>query len=197
VELRVTRLWASRLDDDAAKDARRARSHQHVAQVQARFLTVDVGSLTSDEALEALIAVQEHRARLDAQGGSRTQVEIGVLVDAATLASPALRAWLETRDQRSTQPGCTRPAHRCDVDHAVDFADGGPTTIGNNRLLCRRHHNAKTHLGWTVENQAADGSYDLISPAGRRCRHEPVRLLPEPPPSAAPEPPPDDDEPSF
>lgn len=203
----------------------------------------------------------------DAEGGSRAQVEIGVLVDAATLAgltpdgpawidvngqpaetgrdalldllqradvdasfrrlvcdpasgalvdrgqhlyaaTPALRAWLEARDQRCTHPGCTRRARHCDVDHATDFSDGGPTTRANTHLRCRRHHNAKTHLGWTVENPSADGSHDLISPAGRRYHHEPVRLLPEPPgPAACGVDPPrpaqqaaglqDDDEPPF
>jgi len=124
----------------------------------------------------------------------------GALVDRGAnsyQATPALRAWLEARDQRCTHPGCTRPARRCDVDHAVDFTDGGRTTVANTRLLCRRHHNAKTHLGWTVENQAADGSYDLVSPTGRRYRHEPVRLLAEQPPPTPPDPPPDDDPPFF
>lgn len=123
----------------------------------------------------------------------------GALIDRGAnsyVATAALRAWLAARDQRCTSPGCTRPARRCDVDHAVDFHDGGRTTVADTRLLCRRHHNAKTHLGWTVANQAADGSYDLTSPAGRHYRHEPVRLLPEPPPPADPDPdpPPDNDE---
>ena len=118
----------------------------------------------------------------------------GALIDHGAntyTATPALRAWLTARDQHCTQPGCTRPARRCDIDHALDYADGGRTTVANTRLMCRRHHNAKTHANWTTDDQDPDGSYTLTSPAGRQYRHEPMRLLPEPPPVPPPDPDPD------
>ena len=103
----------------------------------------------------------------------------GALIDrgAKTYAPNAdLIAWLQTRDARCRFPGCTADAARCDVDHAVDFEDGGPTTIANTGLLCRRHHNRKTHAGWTIEDTRDDGSCLFVSPTGERHRHHPASL---------------------
>ncbi len=108
----------------------------------------------------------------------------GALVDRGAntyRATAALRAWLVARDRHCTHPGCTRPAWVCDVDHATDFRDGGKTTITDTRLLCRRHHNGKTHGGWQITDTQPDGSCVFISPTGRHYRHAPARLLPEPP----------------
>lgn len=131
-----------------------------------------------------------------------TDPATGALVDRGARsyrATAALRAWLEARDQRCTHPGCTRPARRCDVDHAVDFHEGGPTTRANARLRCRRHHNAKTHGNWQVHGAADDGSYDLISPAGRHYRHAPEPVVepiaPGPPGAPSGTSPPADDPP--
>ncbi|MCU1589979.1 MAG: hypothetical protein JWP11_1235 [Frankiales bacterium] len=40
----------------------------------------------------------------------------------------------------ATAKGCSRPPAFCDVHHLRARADGGPTTIDNLVLLCRRHH---------------------------------------------------------
>ncbi len=126
----------------------------------------------------------------------------GALVDYGKntyAASSLLRRWREAADQHCTHPGCTRPAVRCDVDHTVDYADGGRTTRANTTLRCRRHHNGKTHGGWRIENpDPVTGAHDVISPAGRRYHHEPARLMPETPPPVRPQPPaPDDEDPPF
>ncbi len=55
---------------------------------------------------------------------------------------PALRRAIDTRDQGCTHPGCDIPARWCDAHHITHWADGGPTTLANLRLLCRRHHRA-------------------------------------------------------
>ena len=113
-------------------------------------------------------------------------------------ATRLLRKWRETEDQHCTHTGCTRPAARCDVDHTVDFHHGGRTTRANTKLRCRRHHNAKTFSGWRIEyTDPVSGSYDVVSPAGRRYRHHPVRLMPEPPPPRRQQPPPDLEPPPF
>ena len=105
--------------------------------------------------------------------------------------SSSLAAWIADRDQTCRFPGCSRRSDRCDVDHAVDFADGGPTAIGNTGALCRRHHNRKTHSGWTISDSQPDGSCTFTSPAGRIYRHVPVELDPRPaPPPPTPKPPP-------
>lgn len=66
------------------------------------------------------------------------------------------RARIELRDHTCRFPRCTRPAGRCDVDHAVPYADGGVTCPCNEVALCRRHHRAKTHSSW---------AYRVLAPA--------------------------------
>ena len=50
------------------------------------------------------------------------------------------RRALAARDRHCVARGCTRPPAFCDAHHLVSRADGGPTTLGNLALLCRRHH---------------------------------------------------------
>lgn len=51
-----------------------------------------------------------------------------------------LRRAIEVRDRRCTFPGCDTPAERCDVDHVVEWGDGGETTQENGRLRCGPHN---------------------------------------------------------
>lgn len=98
----------------------------------------------------------------------------GAMVDrgAATYRPTAeLLDWLTARDRTCRFPGCTALPARCDVDHATDFDDGGGTTLTNTGLLCRRHHNRKTHGGWSIEDSQPDGSCTFVDPDGLRYRH--------------------------
>lgn len=100
----------------------------------------------------------------------------GALVDRGSrsyVARADLTAWLIARDGGCRFPGCPARAERCDVDHVEDFADGGPTSVTNTGLLCRRHHNGKTHGGWRIEQPRADGSCVFVSPDGTRHQHRP------------------------
>jgi hypothetical protein len=56
------------------------------------------------------------------------------------VVGPALRRAVIVRDRHCRFPGCDRPQAWCDAHHAVHWADGGPTALGNVVLLCRRHH---------------------------------------------------------
>jgi hypothetical protein len=47
---------------------------------------------------------------------------------------------LEFRDGVCQAPGCTRPAHLCDIDHRIPHELGGPTTGWNLGPYCRRNH---------------------------------------------------------
>jgi len=58
---------------------------------------------------------------------------------------PALRKALDTRDGGCTHQACTVPAAWCDAHHIRHWADGGPTSLANLRLLCRRHHRSAHH----------------------------------------------------
>ena len=55
-----------------------------------------------------------------------------------------LARWVKIRDGRSRFPGSTRPAHLCDIDHAREWQDGGPTQDTNLVTLDRSTHNAKS-----------------------------------------------------
>lgn len=53
---------------------------------------------------------------------------------------PAIRRALDARDHGCTWNGCDLPPAWCDAHHIDHWADGGPTSLTNLRLLCRRHH---------------------------------------------------------
>ncbi|MFC5337675.1 HNH endonuclease signature motif containing protein [Leucobacter denitrificans] len=77
------------------------------------------------------------------------------------------KRFLAIRDERCRFLGCQMPAHRCEIDHTVDAALGGPTTTTNLGHLCKSHHRLKHHSGWKVI-QRPDGNYEWTSPTGRR-----------------------------
>lgn len=56
------------------------------------------------------------------------------------LVPPVLRRAVAQRDGGCTHPGCDIPACWCDAHHIRHWAQGGATTAGNLKLLCRRHH---------------------------------------------------------
>ncbi len=84
-----------------------------------------------------------------------------------------MRELVYLRDRTCVHPYCDKPARECDVDHIeayVEMDDGGPpgqTRPDNLAPLCRRHHRAKTHRGWTYQRNQ-DGSYTWTSPYGQR-----------------------------
>jgi hypothetical protein len=87
---------------------------------------------------------------------------------------PALRRALQHRDPGCRFPGCGLPFGQ--GHHIRHWAHGGPTTLSNLALLCRRHHRAVHEDGYQVERQA-DGELCFRRPDGRR--------LPDVPPHAA------------
>ncbi len=87
---------------------------------------------------------------------------------------PALRRALHHRDRGCRFPGC---GVRFGQGHHIrHWAQGGPTTLSNLALLCRRHHRAVHEEGYQLDRQA-DGDLRFRRPDGR--------LLPEVPPPAA------------
>jgi hypothetical protein len=83
---------------------------------------------------------------------------------------PALRRALDHRDHGCRFPGCgvrVGQAH-----HIHHWAHGGPTTLANLTLLCRRHHRAVHEEGYQVQRL----------PGGElRFRRPDGQLLPEVP----------------
>jgi 5-methylcytosine-specific restriction endonuclease McrA len=86
---------------------------------------------------------------------------------------PALRRALLHRDRSCRFPGC---AVRVGQGHHLrHWAQGGPTTLENLVLLCRRHHRAVHEEGYRV-TPGPDGTLRFHQPNGRP--------LPEVPPTA-------------
>ncbi|NDE71447.1 MAG: HNH endonuclease, partial [Actinobacteria bacterium] len=83
------------------------------------------------------------------------------------IPSQPLVDFLTARDRICRFPGCSQPAHLGDIDHAKSWESGGPTSIDNLGILCRRHHRLKTHGGWKLESNP-DGSCTWSSPAGKK-----------------------------
>ncbi len=89
---------------------------------------------------------------------------------------PALRRALQHRDRTCRFPGChVRVGQGHHVRH---WAQGGPTTLTNLLLLCRRHHRAVHEEGYEVA-QEPDGALQFRRPDGRP-------LSEVPPPAAVP-----------
>lgn len=73
-------------------------------------------------------------------------------------ASDRLREHVLLRRPTCAFPCCSRPARRADLDHIKPYDAGGETTTENLAPLCRLHHRAKTHGGWSY-TQLTPGEY--------------------------------------
>ena len=77
---------------------------------------------------------------------------------------PALRRALQHRDRGCRFPGCGLPFGQ--GHHLRHWARGGPTTLSNLALLCRRHHRAVHEEGFQVDREP-DGTLRFRRPDGR------------------------------
>ncbi|MGH7368643.1 MAG: DUF222 domain-containing protein, partial [Candidatus Rokuibacteriota bacterium] len=77
---------------------------------------------------------------------------------------PALRRALLHRDRSCRFPGCNVRVGQ--GHHVRHWAQGGPTTLSNLALLCRRHHRAVHEEGCQIE-QSPDGALQFRRPDGR------------------------------
>jgi hypothetical protein len=137
----LCRAWLDRSDRPAVGGER-----PHV------IVTVDlqslVGRLGRTCELEDVGPIAPEAARRLACDARVTRVIVGpssqpLDVGRTTPVVPAgLRRALVVRDRGCRFPGCGRPPGWCDAHHVRHWADGGPTTVGNLVLLCRRHHRA-------------------------------------------------------
>ena len=87
---------------------------------------------------------------------------------------PALRRALQHRDRSCRFPGCT--VRFGQAHHVRHWAQGGPTTLSNLALLCRRHHLPVHEERYQIE-RLPDGGLQFRRPNGW--------LLPDVPPPAA------------
>ncbi|MBI2206253.1 MAG: HNH endonuclease [Candidatus Rokubacteria bacterium] len=76
---------------------------------------------------------------------------------------PALRRALQHRDHGCRFPGCSVRIGQ--GHHIRHWAAGGPTTLSNLALLCRRHHRAVHEEGYHVA-RLPDGALEFRTPHG-------------------------------
>jgi hypothetical protein len=72
-------------------------------------------------------------------------------VGRATRTVPAaIRRAVIARDRHCRWPGCDRRPGWCDTHHHRPWHLGGPTSLSNLYLLCRRHHHQLHAPGWSA-----------------------------------------------
>ena len=82
---------------------------------------------------------------------------------------PHLRKAVIQRDQHCQFPGCHQPPSRCDAHHLIHWSQGGPTSLGNLRLLCKFHHLVVIHRwGWKLTCHP-DGTTTATAPTDAPC----------------------------
>lgn len=72
----------------------------------------------------------------------------GVILDygrRVRLFEGALREAVQARDRECRHPGCEIPARRCEIDHVVEWHEGGPTVHSNAEARCSFHHRRHKH----------------------------------------------------
>jgi 5-methylcytosine-specific restriction endonuclease McrA len=129
---------------------------------------------------EHVSAETSRRLACDASRVVMQHARDGRVVEVATRTRtipPALRRALHHRDSGCRFPGCgVRFGQGHHIHH---WAQGGPTTLSNLALLCRRHHRAVHEEGYQLDREP-DGELRFRRPDGR--------LLPEvPPPPKVPD----------
>ena len=58
------------------------------------------------------------------------------------------RLALHALDGGCTFPTCPVPAAWCQIDHTIDYAQGGPTSVDHGVLACRYDNNERKKQGW-------------------------------------------------
>jgi len=84
---------------------------------------------------------------------------------------PALRRALHHRDRGCRFPGCG--VRVAEGHHLHHWAQGGPTTLSNLALLCRRHHRAVHEEGYQAA-RGPDGTLQFRRPDGRPLPEAPI-----------------------
>jgi len=108
--------------------------------------------------------------------GSESQIlDVG---RARRLVTPGIWTALVFRDRHCAFPGCRRKPIACDAHHIVAWADGGPTSLGNLVMLCRKHHTLMHETPWQVRVNPSDGLPEFRPPPGRDGPRDWIRERP-------------------
>jgi hypothetical protein len=74
-------------------------------------------------------------------------------------------AFIRARDRSCRAPHCPAIARRCDLDHRIEHATGGPSHRGCVECRCPRHHHARDRHGWRITKTGHTTTWTL--PNGR------------------------------
>ncbi|MCH9815400.1 MAG: hypothetical protein K0U64_02965 [Actinomycetia bacterium] len=186
---------ANRLPSSAAQPASPAATTEvQVVVSLATLLALDdapgelagVGPIPAETARE-LAADGQWRAWVTDATGAVTATGVNRYRPTAALAR-----LVRAREPYCRMPGCQVAATRCDLDHTQPWPQGA-TTAENLGPLCRRHHNLKTHHGWSLANQGQtppSGEFESGNPRANPAPESPPDRNAETPTSTpAPEPP--------
>ncbi len=99
------------------------------------------GTLEVDHGAVDVSAETSRRISCDASLVTMSDGPDGAVLDIGRktrTVPPSIRRALLARDKTCRFAGCT--SRRCDAHHIEHWIDGGPTSLDNLVLLCRRHH---------------------------------------------------------
>jgi hypothetical protein len=99
-----------------------------------RICELENGTVLAPSALDAWMDSAYFERAIFSLGG---RVDVSVR---ARLFTGGTRRAIELRDRICTHPYCYEPAQTCEADHIEPYAEGGPTTQENGRLLCGFHN---------------------------------------------------------
>ncbi len=154
------RSATQRRADAAVEMARRQLDGGQLPEVggQKPHLAVSVDMATLSKEPGSMAAELEWSQPIPAETARRLACDAAITpiidgeADHTTRVVPgATRRALIARDKGCRFPGCDCPPAWTDAHHIKHWADGGPTTLDNLILLCRRHHRLVHEEGWTLE----------------------------------------------
>jgi hypothetical protein len=154
------RMHSERCADAAVELARRQLDGGQLPEVGGQkphlAVSVDLATLSKQPGsmaaeLEWSMPIPAETARRLACDAAITPIIDGEADHTSRVIPGPLRRTLAARDKGCRFPGCERPPGWTDVHHLKHWADGGPRTLDNLVLLCRRHHRLVHEEGWTLE----------------------------------------------
>src|SRR5712692_6930665 len=154
------RSAAERRADAAVEIARRQLDGGQLPEVGGQkphlAISVDMATLSKEPGsmaaeLEWSQPIPAETARRVACDAAITPIIDGEADHTSRVVPGATRRALIARDKGCRFPGCDCPPAWTDAHHVKHWADGGPTTLDNLLLLCRRHHRLVHEEGWTLE----------------------------------------------
>ncbi len=140
---------ARRLLDGGQLPAVAGQKPHLAVSVDMATLSKEPGSIAAE--LEWSQPIPAETARRLACDAAITPIIDGEADRTSRVVPGATRRALIARDKGCRFPGCDCPPAWTDAHHVKHWADGGPTTLDNLILLCRRHHRLVHEEGWTLE----------------------------------------------